>query len=139
MELLLGRPEAALEHRRAAIARLDGFGASAGAGHPYHHVMTALILLNRLDDAVAAGRKAHAGRRRLLDALSLALLAAMQGRLAGAACIIGFDDFGACYQQALVHARAGIVVRPHAVLLQHPPRPAACRRSGCANSRACAR
>jgi hypothetical protein len=68
MELLLGRPEAALEHGRAAIARLDAFGASAGAGHPYHHVMTALILLNGLDDAVAAGRKAHAGRRRIPDA-----------------------------------------------------------------------
>ena len=35
IELLLGRPEAALEHARAAIARLDALGAgvSAGAGH----------------------------------------------------------------------------------------------------------
>ena len=33
IELLLDRPEAALEHGRAAIVRLDALGAGVGAGH----------------------------------------------------------------------------------------------------------
>ena len=32
MELLLGRPEAALEHARAAIAQIDALGAGGSAG-----------------------------------------------------------------------------------------------------------
>jgi predicted ATPase/DNA-binding winged helix-turn-helix (wHTH) protein len=112
MELLLGRPEAALEHGLAAIARLDalGAGARAGASHLYTNVMIALILLNRLDEAVAAGHKAHAlllqeGDEYRLFA-PLALNAALQGRFAAAARIIGHDD--------AVHARHGDAVLPNA-------------------------
>jgi len=51
IELLLGRPEAALEHGRAAIAQIDALGAGGttghGRGHLYWAVMIALILLNR--------------------------------------------------------------------------------------------
>jgi hypothetical protein len=114
MELLLVRPEAALDHARAAIARLEVLGAEGGAGHLYHSVMMALILLHRLDDALAAGHKAHGlllqegDEYRLLT--SLALIAAMQGRLAAAARIIGFDD--------AVHERTGEVVRPNAAQLR---------------------
>jgi tetratricopeptide (TPR) repeat protein len=116
VELLLGQPEAALEHARAAIARLDvlGAGVDAGAGHLYHNAMIALILLNRLDEALAAGRKAHAlllqeGDEYRLFA-PLALLAALQGRPADAARIIGCDD--------AVHARTGDPVRPNAAQLR---------------------
>ena len=114
VELLLGRPEAALEHARAAIARLDALGARAGAGHLFTNVMIALILLNRLDEAVSAGRTAH---RLLLQEgdeyrlfAPLALLAAMQGRLAAAARIIGHDD--------AVRARTGDAVLPNTAQLR---------------------
>jgi hypothetical protein len=67
IELLLGRPEAALEHGRAAVAEIDALGAGGtvghGRGHLYWAVMVALILLNRLAEAVAAGRMALAGDR----------------------------------------------------------------------------
>src|SRR4029434_6256683 len=59
MELLLGRPEAALEHARAAIGRLDALGAGGGAGYLYWIVMVALILFDRRDEAIDAGRLAH--------------------------------------------------------------------------------
>lgn len=96
IELLLGRPEAALEHGRAVIAQLNALGAGAGAGFPYWIVMIALILLDRLDEAVNSGRKAHTlllhegDEYRLLAALSL--LAAKKGRFVAAAHIIGHDD-----------------------------------------------
>ena len=96
MELLLGRPEAALEHARAAIARLEALGAGASAGYLNWIVMVASILLNRLDDVVDVGRTARAllsyegDEHRVLAAL--ALLAATQGRFAAAAQIIGHDD-----------------------------------------------
>jgi predicted ATPase/DNA-binding winged helix-turn-helix (wHTH) protein len=110
VELLLGRPEAALEHARAAIARLEtvGAGASGGAGHLYYSATIALILLNQLDKAVAAGRTAYGlllqeGDEYRLFA-PLALLAALRGRLADAARIIGRDE--------AVHARTAL--RPNA-------------------------
>jgi hypothetical protein len=114
MELLLGRPEAALEHARTAIARRDAVGAGAGAGFLYWNVMIALLLLNRPGDAVDAGRLAHTlllpqgDEYQLLPAL--ALLTAMQGRPAAAARIIGHDD--------AVLARTGKGVRPLAALLR---------------------
>ncbi len=116
IELLLGRPDAALEHARAAIARLDALGAGvgAGAGHLCNNAMIALILLNRFDEAIAAGRRAHAlllqeGDEYRLFA-PLALLAALQGRLADAARIVGRDD--------AVHLRTGDPVRPNAAQLR---------------------
>ena len=114
MELLLGRPEAALEHARAAVARLDALGAGAAAGFLLWIVMIALIFLNRLDEAVDAGRKARTlllqegDKYRLLSAL--ALLAALQGRFAPSAHIIGYDD--------AYLARTGEGVRPVAALLR---------------------
>jgi tetratricopeptide (TPR) repeat protein len=113
MELLLGRPELALQHGRAAIARLDALGGNAGSGHHYWNVMIALIQLNRLDEAVAAGRTAyalllHEGDEYRIFA-PLALLAALQGRLAAAARIIGRDD--------AVHAHTADV-RPQAAPLR---------------------
>ena len=114
MELLLGRPEAALGHARAAIAQLDALGAGAASGFQYWIAMIALILLDRLDEAVAAGRMArplllHEGDEyRLLPAL--ALLAALQGRITAAARIIGHDDANL--------ARTGEVVRPVAALVR---------------------
>jgi predicted ATPase/DNA-binding winged helix-turn-helix (wHTH) protein len=98
VELLLGRNDAALEHARAAIAQLEAFGAGAsgGAGHLYYAATIALIYLDQLDDALAAARKAHGlllqegDEYRILA--PLALLAALQGRLADAARIIGRDE-----------------------------------------------
>ena len=125
IELLLGRPDAALEHARAAIARLDALGArvGAGAGHLCNNAMIALILLNRLDEAIAAGRRAHTlllqeGDEYRLFA-PLALLVALQGRLADAARIVGRDD--------AVHVRTGDPVRPNAAQLRGQRRPAAGR------------
>ena len=118
IELLLERPEAALEHGRGAIAQLHALGDGGTVGHGlgalYWAVMIALILLNRLTEAVAAGRMAlknlspEGDGCQLLGAL--ALLAALQGRLADAARIIGRDD-------AIV-ARNGKVARPVSALLR---------------------
>jgi hypothetical protein len=76
--------------------------------------MIALILLNRLDEAVAAGNRAHAlllqeGDEYRLFA-PLALLVALRGRLADAARIIGRDD--------AVHAHTGDPMRPNAAQLR---------------------
>ena len=114
IELLFGRSESALEHGRAVIAQLYALGAGAGAGFPYWIVMIASILLDRLDEAVEAGRKAHAlllhegDENRLLAALSL--LAAKQGRFAAAAHILARDDARL--------ARTGEGVPPLAALLR---------------------
>ena len=114
MELLLGRPEAALEHGRAAIAGLEALGFGAGAGFLHWTAMIALILLDRLDEALDEGRRAHTpllhegDEYRLLSAL--ALLAALQGRFEAAARVIGFDDANL--------ARTGEVVRPVAALVR---------------------
>ena len=114
MELLLGRPEAALEHARAAIAKLDALDGGAGAGHLYWNATIALILLDRLDEALAAARTAHARLLREGDECQLlaplALLAALQGRPADAARIIGHDD--------AVLERTGNGVRPLAALVR---------------------
>lgn len=114
MELLLGQTEAALEHARAAITRFEALGAGADAGYQQWIVMIALMLLDRLAEAADAGRTArvlllHEGDEyRLLAAL--ALLAALQGRIADAARIIGHDDANL--------GRTGGVVRPVAALLR---------------------
>ncbi len=114
VELLLGRPEAALEHGRAAIARLEALGAGAGAGHLHLNAMIALLLLGRLDEAADAGRAARTlllqeGDEYRLFA-PLALLAALRGRAAAAARIAGRDD--------AVHAHTGEAVRVNAAQLR---------------------
>ncbi len=95
MEVMLGRPREALEHARTAIARLHALDADAGAGHLYCNEMTALLMMDRNDEALAAARNAyprlaHEGdQHRLL--LPLALVNARYGRLEAAARIAGFD------------------------------------------------
>ena len=95
MELLLGRWQEALEHARAAIARLHALSADAGAGHNYQSEMIALIMLKRLDEAWVAARNAYPRLLREGDEyrmlLSLALLNAREGRLDVAMRIVGFD------------------------------------------------
>ena len=59
MELLLGRPQDALEHARAAIDRLVALGAGVLAGWLHWLVMIALIMLDRLDEAADEARKAY--------------------------------------------------------------------------------
>ena len=114
MELLLGRPRAALEHARAAIARLVALGAGALVGWLHMLAMIALIMLDRLDEAADEARQAHTlllpegDEYQLLP--SLALRAAMKGRLADAARIVGHDD--------AVLARTGKRVRPLAAMLR---------------------
>jgi predicted ATPase/DNA-binding winged helix-turn-helix (wHTH) protein len=96
MELLLCRWQQALDHARIAIDRLHALGADAGAGHLYQSEMIALLMLNRLDEALPAARNAYS---RLLQEgdeyrmlLSLALLNALLGRLDVATRVMGFDD-----------------------------------------------
>ena len=88
-ELDLGRTELALEHALAAITELDRLGAGAGAGHLYNVVQIALVRLDRVDEALVAGRTAHALLLREGDEirvmLPLALCAVRQDRLADAA------------------------------------------------------
>ena len=96
IENLLGRPHEAADHASVAIARLHALGADAGAGHLYFSRSVALLMLGRLDDALADARNAYVrllregDQHRLL--LPLALIAALQGRLDAAARIAGFDD-----------------------------------------------
>ena len=105
-EIQLGRLEAALQHARAAITELDMLNQDASGGHLYLNVMIALIHLGRTDEAISAGRSAHrvllqdGDEHRLL--VPLAMIAALQGRLADAARVIGFDD--------AVHASSGSAV-----------------------------
>jgi tetratricopeptide (TPR) repeat protein len=93
-EIALGRTEIALEHARASIAQLDAIGAGVGAGHLYNNMMLALALLDRVDEALAAGRIAHALLLREGDEIRvftpLALCTALRGRFADAARIQGF-------------------------------------------------
>lgn len=95
-ELALGRPELALKHALASIAELDRLGAGAGAGHLYISVLIALIELGRIDEAIAAGRTAHAlllgEGDEIRVMLPLALGAARQGRLADAARVQAYVD-----------------------------------------------
>ncbi len=94
MEILLGRFEESLSHARAAIARLHALGSDIGAGHLYANETTVLLMLNRPDEARVAARNAYPRLLREGDEyrmlLSLALLAAMQGRPEAAARIAGF-------------------------------------------------
>jgi tetratricopeptide (TPR) repeat protein len=107
-EIALGHPEAALEHARAAIAQLRTIGSESAAGHLHLAAMIALTMLGHLDEAIAEGRTAHALLVREADEfrllLPLALNAALRGRLADAARIIGLVD--------VVLARTGEVPRP---------------------------
>jgi hypothetical protein len=96
VENLLGRSDEAADHASVAIARLHALGADAGAGHLYFSRSVALLMLGRLDDALADARNAYVrllregDQHRLL--LPLALIAALQGRFDAAARIAGFDD-----------------------------------------------
>jgi hypothetical protein len=77
-----------------AIARLHTLGSDGGAGHLYQNEMTALLMLDRPNEARDAARNAYPRLLREGDAyrmlLSLSLLNAMQGRPAAAARIAGF-------------------------------------------------
>jgi hypothetical protein len=103
MKSLLGRPGEALEHARAAIARLHELDADAGAGHLYFSEMIALLMLNRSEEGLVAARNAYPRLSREGDhyrlLLPLALLNALHGRLDAAARVAGFD--------AAVQARSG--------------------------------
>ncbi len=107
-ELELGRTELALEHALASIAELERIGAGAGAGHLYTNVLVALIELGRVDEALIAGRTAHALLLREGDEirvmLPLALCAARQRRLADAARVYGYVDAELSRTGALVEA-----------------------------------
>jgi hypothetical protein len=96
MEILAERPTVASEHAAEAIERLHAIGADAGAGHLYFARTVALLMLDRVDDALAAARGAYprllseGDHHRLLR--PLALIVALQGRLDAAARIVAFDD-----------------------------------------------
>ncbi len=95
-ELQLGHTEIALEHAQAAIAQLDAVGAGGVTGHLYINAMSALVLLERVDEALVAGRRAYAALLREGDELRvltpLAACAALRGRSADAARICAFVD-----------------------------------------------
>jgi tetratricopeptide (TPR) repeat protein len=105
----LGRFEIALAHARHSITRLEAIGGAAGAGHLWLGVMNAEALLGRADAALAAGRTAYTLLLREGDELRVfwgfALCAALQGRPAEAARIMGYVDE--------VLARAGTVQEAH--------------------------
>ena len=93
-EIGLGRLEAAEARCRAALAlRTPG---AAGWGHVHDALMVALTLQGRHDEAIEQGRLAQDDLRRQGDETrlleTLALNAAMQGRVAEAATIAGFVD-----------------------------------------------
>ena len=96
MEAALGHAQEAVQHAREAIARLHALGADAGAGHLYYSELTALLTLDRVDEARIAARNAyprllHEGdQHRML--LPFALLNAMTGHLDIAARVLGFDQ-----------------------------------------------
>lgn len=96
VEIELGHMEIALEHAQASIAHLDAIGAGGGAGHLHYSVLRASTLLNRVDEALTAGRIAHALLLREGDEIRvftpLALCIAQRGRLADAARICGFVE-----------------------------------------------
>jgi predicted ATPase/DNA-binding winged helix-turn-helix (wHTH) protein len=114
MESLLGRTHEALEHARTAIARLHALDADAGAGHLYFVETIALLVLNRMDEALAAARNAYPRLSREGDQYRLlrplALLNAARGRLDTAARVAGFD--------AVLEARTGENPNIAAPLLQ---------------------
>jgi len=96
MEAALGLAHEAVLHAREAIGRLHALAADAGAGHLYFSELTALLTLDRVDEAFVAARNAyprllHEGdQHRML--LPLALLNAMSGRFDVAARVAGFDE-----------------------------------------------
>ncbi len=104
----LGRTEVALAHARASIARLDELGAGGGAGHLWLGVAHAEATLGHVDAALAACRTAYALLLREDDQLrvlgSIGLCAAMQGRFADAARIIGHFDAATARAGALPEA-----------------------------------
>jgi tetratricopeptide (TPR) repeat protein len=108
-ETELGRPEEALEHARAAIARLDALGVGAAAGHLRDGAVVAATLLGRLDEAMAHARVAYQLLKREGDEFrvleSLVLPVALSGRLEDAATMTGFLD--------ALHRLTGEVLRVH--------------------------
>jgi len=95
MESLLGSPREALEHVRAALARMHALGIDAGAGHHYFSEMIALLMLDQTDEALTAAHNAYPRLLREGDQyrmlLPLALLNALHGRLDVAARLAAFD------------------------------------------------
>jgi len=95
MESLLPRAREALEHARAAIARLHELDADAGAGHLHFSEMIALLVLDRPEEALVAARNAYprlsneGDQHRLL--LPLALVNALCKRLDAAARVAAYD------------------------------------------------
>jgi RNase P/RNase MRP subunit POP5 len=95
MESLLHRAREALEHARAAVARLHELDADAGAGHLYFSKMIALLVLDRPEEALVAARNAYprlsneGDQHRLL--LPLALANALCKRLDAAARVAAYD------------------------------------------------
>ncbi|HTI45039.1 MAG TPA: winged helix-turn-helix domain-containing protein [Casimicrobiaceae bacterium] len=95
MEVLVGRPRDAIEHSRAATARLATLGMDGGAGHLYFGELVAWLMLERVDEALAAARNAHprlvreGDQHRLL--LPLALAHALRGHLDTATRIAAYD------------------------------------------------
>ena len=126
MELLLGRIDAALEHARESIARLDTLGARAGAGHLHRNAAMALAFMGRMDEALAMARIGYAlllaEGDEYLVLPTLALIAASQGRLADAARVAGFH--------AAAQARLVRVPEPLRRLRAHEVHAAACAAAG---------
>jgi hypothetical protein len=93
-ELVLGRADRARALALAALALPGTRGADWGYVHEV--LATAATLQGQGDEAIAHGRSAHQGLRHLDDAWRLletmALNAAMQGRLAEAAQVAGHVD-----------------------------------------------
>jgi predicted ATPase/DNA-binding winged helix-turn-helix (wHTH) protein len=94
--LAMGQPEEALAKVRPAVDRLEALGAGAGAGHNIGTETIALVMLGRHDEALARARVAFTRLQREGDPYwllePLAWSAALQGRYADAARIVGYVD-----------------------------------------------
>ncbi|MFO1302484.1 MAG: winged helix-turn-helix domain-containing protein [Burkholderiales bacterium] len=95
-EAQLGRFEDALAHARQGIAELEALDASGGAGHCWLCAATALAMMDRAQEALAACRTAYdlllreQDQRRVL--VTLAMCAALDGRAADAIRMLGYKD-----------------------------------------------
>ena len=96
LETSLGRPHSAEARARQALATIERLGMAQEGGHVRLSLATALSDLGRYDEAVAEARAAlplligEGDEFRLLE--PLALNAALQGRHADAARVLGFAD-----------------------------------------------
>ena len=95
-EILLGRPHSAEARSRHALTVLDTYGAARDGGHIRSTLAVALMEQGRLDEAIDESRRAfplllaEGDEFRLLE--PLALMAALQGRTADAARVLGYAD-----------------------------------------------